>query len=466
MDLVVAGKTEHTWLAGRQLPEAAKEMRQLHAFKVRENWPASVGITRKRGRERTAENFALEFPGLQAVEGNTADTTPRETRKWQGHIWDIRELLLNFNANEWATNFSLQAMLRVICKDVPWVAAMDEFILIPKESYNQDWTNGSGPGSDPRLGPEDELVNANLPGYTSTERFRRLMYDHRFIATFINFEEHHWIATLLDQCTSVLYLYDTCESGRKKRMVMAGLAWRSFALNLGMPCRVRVMSVPLREQPNAWMCGYLGLINLIQSVRSLVGRPYEQMAQGRDELCIAIDGRNPEALLGTMALRDMLPTPDWGYGATNARVALSRVGTVLHAMMFNQLGIRTFDQFRPRVPLGKWRIPHDDFSFESRGAGGLSYSLAIPDAVNWPAEMRPSQIFVLNPTQGSDEANERYRNWRPYDDVLLANSAPGASVSDLAIFNVRCWNRESEYFKEEDLAGPSNAGSGETISLD
>ncbi|KAH6604650.1 hypothetical protein Trco_006357 [Trichoderma cornu-damae] len=56
---------------------------------------------------------------------------------------------------------------------------------------------------------------------------------------------------------SMLYLYDTINRGRDKRAKAAGLAWRSFALNLGMQCKIRVISLPLPEQPNDWACGYL-----------------------------------------------------------------------------------------------------------------------------------------------------------------------------------------------------------------
>lgn len=456
MDLIVASDANNTWLAGRRLPASEWETWPFHipVIKVRESWPERLGLTED-GLENTPDNFNRQFPGLTRI-GPYALDNNFMGRSWEIHIWEVRNLLLRFKDGLWANSFGLQAMLGVICEDAPWVAALDDFIVLPKESYGRIWTNGSGPNSDTRLDPADELVDANLPSPGATARFRTRMYGRRFIATCINFEERHWIAVLLDQVTNVLYLYDTWEHGRPRRARMAGLAWRSFALNLGMPCATRVVSVPLRSQPNGWICGYLALVNLTQSVRSIVGHSFDEVARGREAQFLGADGRAPGPVGDMPAPGRLLPTPDWGYGASDELEALSRANAVIYAMMFNQLGIRHLAEFRTRVngredPLN----PCTEFQFVSGGLDGMPFRLDIEHVTQWPAKFRWSRVYPDDRTRHvcggalPDSAfipmENSYDDWRPFDDVLARNLSPGYLLVDTATLirhRIRCWNNE------------------------
>lgn len=46
------------------------------------------------------------------------------------------------------------------------------------------------------------------------------------------------------------------------------------------------------------MCGLLDLVNLVQSVRSIVGHSFNQVQKDCDTPWISVDGRKPEPLLG------------------------------------------------------------------------------------------------------------------------------------------------------------------------
>lgn len=136
-------------------------------------------------------------------------------------MWEVRDLLLRMRSSRLANNFGLQAMLAVLCQGNTRATAMQEFIKVLDTT---PWRNGKGKHSDPRLEEGDELVDADLPSQTERDRIRNELYTHRWVLTFFNFNDVHWVAAVFDSSRCTQTLYDTIESNRKKRATAAGLA--------------------------------------------------------------------------------------------------------------------------------------------------------------------------------------------------------------------------------------------------
>lgn len=265
---------------------------------------------------------------------------------------------------ELANNFGIAAMLSVICQGIDCIAVLESFITVDTTA---PWANSTSRDPDPRLNGSDELVNANLPNARETERFSSQAFGKRFIATF-NIRNQHWVATIFDQVKAHLYIYDTISRGRRARAKACGLAWRAFALNLNLPCGFRVFCPPLPPQPGEWECGYLGLVNIHQSIRALMGKKY-QGTDGFPVSWLEADGRAAKGVIACGA--PMLLIPDWTFGAVDEREGWCRANTILRAIMCNELGISLLANLRKVLPPNKRQDECSDFSFRKSAPGEL-----------------------------------------------------------------------------------------------
>ncbi|KAL6822565.1 hypothetical protein J3E69DRAFT_381725, partial [Trichoderma sp. SZMC 28015] len=400
------------------------------------------------------ESLAEQFPGLKPT-GAYEFVEKYFGRSWHQHVWEVRDLLLRMRGSRLANNFGLQAMLAVLCQGNTKATAMQEFIKVLNTT---PWRNGAGEGSDPRLDEADELVDADLPGCTETDRIRNELHTRRWVLTFFNFNDVHWVAAVFDSSRSTLTLYDTFELNRERRAKAAGLAWRSFALNMGMPCGTLVVSPALPEQPNDWACGYIGLVNLLLATRCRQGDRHSLVS--RDSFprrLLHADARPMSYETMPNPGEPFFPIPDWTYGAGAGEEAWRRASTVLHAMMANELGIRSLDHLA-RYAVGsrnngKANKPYEFFF--SLPFPGEPIVLRIPSAGDWKTKPTtyPRDAPVLSGfTRPPTVADPKPGLWAPLRDYIYRN-LPGeaGSVGALARPRVRCWNRGSSRFLEENL---------------
>lgn len=459
------------WTAGRSLPDSIAEAWPFRypPISIRQHWGEPTRITKNLFLDHTPESLASEFPGLLPTGQYEAQETVMGIN-WQEHVFETRGLLLRLVDMKYANSFGLQVALGVICQGLPSVFAMEQPITLPDGLVATVWANGSGEHADHRLEPTDELVNADLPSPGATDRIRQQIYGRRFIATFFNFGNKHWVAAVFDQVGGMLYLYDTIEANRGKRAKAAGLAWRSFGLNLGMPCTIRVISPPLPQQPNDWACGYIGLINILLSVRCLEGLKYHDLYNRDSRRFLAADGREARQIL-TLNVTPELPIPDWRCGANNSKDGWRRAATVVRAILFNELGIRSTAHFRERVRGDTPRNYHE-FGFVNGFPGAIT-GLVIPDASDWATQ--PTLYAPLYSGRGPmmSGIDGRLRGpepapagWPPHRDVIFRHyPASTGPISDLVRERVRCWNRSSPHFSLDNLTRPpANMGDAMTVS--
>lgn len=352
---------------------------------------------------------------------------------------EVRGLLLRLVTRKLANNFGIAAILSVICQGIGCVAVLEEFITV---DASEPWRNDSRKDPYLRLNSYDELVDANLPSARETERFSSRAFGKRFIATFFNFDNQHWVAAIFDQAEAHLYVYDTYRRNRKARVKACGLAWRAFALNIGLPCAFRVFSPPLPEQPGNWECGYLGLINIHQALRALVGKAYKGEQAPRVHWLEADDRPARSTIVSNPPL---LLIPDWTFGAEDTGEGWRRANTILRAIMCNELGLRSLAELREKLQAGEREDGCYDFCF-CESVPGEPISLVLRKEGPWrskDAVDRHAPLYVGNGSRMMVGLHEepplpqKPASWEPFRRQILRNVRGAAEVKDLFRSHIR-----------------------------
>ncbi|KAK4060179.1 uncharacterized protein Triagg1_10877 [Trichoderma aggressivum f. europaeum] len=452
---LLVGPEHHPWPASYTSRDAEwAESCRISPINVRQSWSKTTRLTGDLTLRLSPESLAEQFPGLKPT-GAYEFVEKYFGRSWHQHVWEVRDLLLRMRGSMLANNFGLQAMLAVLCQGNTKATAMQEFIKVLNTT---PWRNGTGNFSDPRLDEGDELVDADLPGCTETDRIRNELYTHRWVLTFFNFGDAHWVAAVFDSLRCTLTLYDTIESNREKRAKAAGLAWRSFALNMGMPCGTLVVSPALPEQPNDWACGYIGLVNLLLATRCRQGDQHRELSpHDFPRTWLHADARPASYAKMPNSGAPFFPVPDWTYGAGSSKEAWRRASTVLHAMMANELGIRSLGDLE-RYDAGRRNNQQAnepyEFSFHLPFPGE-PIALLIHRAGDWKTKPTtyPKGAPVLSGfTRPPTVTTPAPSLWAPFRDYVYRN-LPGeaGSVAALARRGIRCWNPSSSRFFEQNL---------------
>lgn len=426
---------------------------RLPPINVRQDWSHTTRLTGDLTITRSPETFARQFPNIKPT-GAYEQVEKYFVMKWDDHVWELRELLIRMRRSQLANNFGLQAMLAVLCQGNTQATSIQQSITILSTT---PWRNGSGKHSDPRLDESDELVDAELPGVAMTAQIRNALYTCRWVLMFFCFKDDvHWVAAVFDQDRGTLTLYDTYETNRDVRAKAAGLAWRSFALNLGMPCGTRVLSVPLRPQPNGWACGYIGLVNLLLVTRCRQGDLHKDLPLNQfPRVWLHADARPESYAKIPNSGPPFFPIPDWTYGASNGKEAWRRASTVLHAMIANELGIRSLDDLRG---LGNPEVRPYRFEFITPFPGDAT-TLYLPDARDWKTKRTHHHTLYSGKapmlsglTALPTKAREAPTSWAPFRDYIYRN-LPGeaGTIVGLSRHIIKCWNPRSSLFLEQNL---------------
>jgi hypothetical protein len=126
---------------------------------------------------------------------------------------------------------------------------------IPTTLFPDSWAKAIG-----RTGNWGSLLHENAA------IARRAIAYRPYIAAFLYFDGH-WCASIFDRKHATLVFFDSLKNGRETRARAAGAYWREMLTTLGFPYPFAVVVPGIKGQTNDYVCGYVAIWHLFQSVR-------------------------------------------------------------------------------------------------------------------------------------------------------------------------------------------------------
>jgi hypothetical protein len=219
------------------------------------------------------------------------------------------------------------------------------------------------------------------------------MWNRRFFAGFVNFDQQHWVSIIWDRMQGCLLVYDTLKIGRELRFRKVAVAWRMALVKAGMPFKFDAFARPVSAQLNQWECGYLTSILLFRNLRDLVGLTHNDLYEACPPSYVKTDGRQPPEHRGRFLsglhhvdwrLHPSRPKGD-GDGSAGTKFEISSVKATIQVMILDELGIRTLAYLPP----------------------GTSQAVIYPDGACKPDSDKPSRLGYLPAPLENAEGSSR-----------------------------------------------------------
>ncbi|EQL00947.1 hypothetical protein OCS_03336 [Ophiocordyceps sinensis CO18] len=171
------------------------------------------------------------------------------------------------------------------------------------------------------------------------QRLKARLPGRRFVVGMFHFVSGHWVSFMFDRLHFHLFVFDTLASDSRERLEMVATAWQQTLLDLGYAVSSIVVGVRACAQQNAWACGYLSALCLLQVIRAFSGPTVKAITQARvATIDKAMDKASAKAIHEALGKSDLV-LPDWPLGAEAEAEGLRRARSLLLAMLANELGI-------------------------------------------------------------------------------------------------------------------------------
>lgn len=402
-------------------PETGK----LPTFLPRTEWPAdsSEGIDQRPDGLYMNQDWSLDdgnvtddqrsaralvargYPQLQPMPPYTAAISPHSgLPTYNGSIWPdhvgILHGLLTHTLEEQTGVWNEEIAELMTCVSYgmddsvtflkPWV------FRIPEDADLDDYVWLSQLGMPmPRSKDHCDLPPADRAAYQQTMRTR--MLGRRWVVVLVSQRgvrsrrEGHTMATIFDRKKGQLYIFDSVDVGRERRVAACVYLWTQFWDRLDMAFDFQYFVPPVSIQPYNWECGLLSVHFILKTLRCRENDPVIEAWDSNVDIgdynlfgrCLAELSPLEDP---SLELSDWLPT-----GFIVPQAGLNEIVRLFRVMICNELGLKE----------------HEDFNWEDWFSCKTFSPLPPPGDYGWSIE------FDLTP----DEADFARGFWRLLEEV-------------------------------------------------
>ena len=203
--------------------------------------------------------------------------------RWHEHVTHCHNMLLTLHEAQygqstappdpqgrWLTNVQMQSLLSIVSYGLSANVyfMQTEFLLHGSQNGWLLETEAVEEFGYQRLARGDVMSETEfMVNDELRDEVRKELDKRRWVVVPVMTGFNHWCMTFFDRKESELYILDTIEIGRKRRVEGICHLWARFWNRIGLPYHFRYYAVPTLEQAGSWECGYLGVSWIMRNLR-------------------------------------------------------------------------------------------------------------------------------------------------------------------------------------------------------